>query len=201
MRFKESTFIVFEGLDAAGKSTTAIATLQLLQKRGVLNMPLFTHQPSGSNELGQAIYELTENAKIESNVARQFLHLASHAEHYEEQIIPHLSNGGSIIMDRCWWSAIAYGYGSFARYMDRKSFFNMVTLPAKDHMPTLFFLFMKPFESDRHNTQNVENEYWELAEQHAQNTVIMDIERSSPEEAADSVISILFQQGLLMEDK
>ena len=75
--FRPGSLVVFEGLDRSGKSTQ-IKRLSMLNWKAP--GPKFTHMPSGMTALTESIYELTENEKIGSPLARQLLHLACHAE-------------------------------------------------------------------------------------------------------------------------
>ena len=103
------SFVVFEGLDGAGKSTQLAALAEAVPGAVV------THQPSGGNDVGKIVYSITENGTITSPLARQLLHLAADSEHYETEILPALESR-AVLMDRCWWSTIAYGwYGSSLR--------------------------------------------------------------------------------------
>ena len=143
--------MVLEGIDQAGKS------VQLERLKTVLPDAHFTHQPSGGTVVGRVVYELTEQVASIHPVARQFLHLASHAEHYEKELIPALSANG-VVMDRCWWSAVAYGYfagGLQYAFADYQQFEATVRIPTQGIDPAVVFLFMHAWRSDRHNTEEL----------------------------------------------
>lgn len=160
---KPGSFIVFEGLDATGKSTQLQRIQEAAEGRFGAALfgerpPLFTHQPSGNDALGEEIYAITEKYKTElSPWTRQYLHLASHAHHYESQIIPELLSHGSVFMDRCWWSTVAYGLfgGLLASHVDPADFIKVAQYPTQGYMPDVVFAFTDPWVEDGHNTVEV----------------------------------------------
>lgn len=154
--------MVLEGIDQAGKST------QLERLKAVLPDAHFTHQPSGGTVVGQVVYNLTETIAVIHPVARQFLHLASHAEHYERELIPALSAGG-VVMDRCWWSTVAYGYfaGNLQyAFPSYEMFEEMAKVPAQGIEPAVVFVFMDAWRPDRHNTEALLGGYHHLLERY-----------------------------------
>ena len=172
IEMKPGTFVVFEGLDATGKTTQMdrirnAAAGQFGHRLFTNPEPLFTHQPSGGDTLGQAIYQLTEEHDINDPWCRQFLHLASHANHYTNLVLPEL-NYRAVFMDRCWWSTFAYGYcgGGIIERDDLgpEEFLRIARIPAQGRMPSVVFLFMHPHKEDRHNTQQVVAGYEILAQ-------------------------------------
>ena len=167
------SLIVFEGLDATGKSTQLQLISDACDEYDMITpKPMFTHQPSGGNAVGNAVYAVTENAEIASPLARQLLHLASHAEHYETTIIPRLQGGGVVFMDRCWWSTVAYGFfGSSLRdQVSAFDFMRLARMPAQGVMPDAIMLFTHPHEEDRHNTPAVSEGYEHLRQKYALRT-------------------------------
>lgn len=167
MKLKPASLIVLEGLDATGKSTF-MGEWQSHAVQNYLERPLFTHQPSGAPALGGEIYRMTEGRTMQP-LTRQLLHLAAHTEHYSDVIIPALTAGYSVVMDRCWWSTMAYGYfgGGLAEFFPEDWFLELATAPTQGRMPDLVLLFMEPYLEDHHNTPEVEQGYWELAERYA----------------------------------
>lgn len=165
LRMKPDTLVVLEGIDAAGKSTQ----LRRLKKREWTNevKPLFTHAPSGEDEVGHEIYVLTENYRDELTPwCRQFLHLASHANHYEHEIFPQLERGGSVFLDRCWMSTLAYGWyaGGLHDTIEYDDMEMIVRLPARWRMPDVAFIFTTAFEDDPHNSEELFAAYFKLME-------------------------------------
>lgn len=180
IQMKPGSFVVFEGLDATGKSTQMLrlqhaAKGELAEGQELFTeRPIFTHQPSGNDELGRAIYALTEAYDINNAWTRQFLHLASHANHYQNLIIPALEMGRSVFMDRCWWSTFAYGYfGGIMLDVFSNSivapeeFLTIAQLPTQGRLPDLVLLFLEPYGEDKHNTPAVTSGYEWLETYHA----------------------------------
>lgn len=102
-------FIVFEGLDGAGKSTQAVLLkryLEYMTKKVVHNFRL-----PGSTNLGEKIRNLifTESqiAPVAS-IPETLLFCAGHAQLIEEKIMPALARDEIVILDRYKWSTIAY---------------------------------------------------------------------------------------------
>ena len=73
--------VILEGLDKAGKTTQREAIQALPWDDPA---PLVTHMPSGVTDLTRLIYQSTEEHAITSDLARQLLHLACHAENLPE---------------------------------------------------------------------------------------------------------------------
>lgn len=96
--------IVFEGLDKSSKSTQ----LELLRAQVSTNRTLFTHMPSGLTEFSRQLYSLLETKPPDSGLARQLTHLACHGENISR--ILEAARDGSLVLDRWWWSTMAYGW-------------------------------------------------------------------------------------------
>src|ERR1700760_2821735 len=148
MHFVPGKLVVFEGMDNTGKSTQLemfeAACYRPTDKALYEPLPIFTHQPSGtSSKLGLEIYELTEATdwRVNSPLSRQLLHLAAHAEHYATDILPALKER-AVMMDRCWWSTVAYGYrGVVAGQFRFDDFIKLAQAPAQGKIPDLVFYF------------------------------------------------------------
>jgi dTMP kinase len=95
-------FIVFEGIDGAGKSIQA----KLLARRlEVLGIPvLLTAEPS-DGPVGQIIRSLTTRLEAEEE-ARLFTE--DRRDHVERVILPALAEGRTVICDRYVHSSVAY---------------------------------------------------------------------------------------------
>lgn len=192
MDLKPGTFVVFEGMDKTGKST------QRQAMEGLFPDVHYTHQPSGGTVVGQLVYQIEEEMHGSINpVARQFLHLAAHAEHYHREIIPTLSDR-AVIMDRCWWSTVAYGWwGGGIKYLcELADFTFMAQLPTQGIQPNVVFLFLEPFEKDHHNTEEVRNGYLCLASEFP-GTVHVPV--LSVEETTNFIVGELKRLGLVVE--
>ena len=109
---------VFEGPDGTGKTTLAKAFSAYLASIGRKSRH-FSFPGTCSGTLGKHIYEIHhELANVEitsiNATSLQLLHVASHIDAIESEILPELRAGNSIVLDRFWWSTIVYGrvYGA-----------------------------------------------------------------------------------------
>ena len=98
-------FVVFEGIDASGKSTQA---RRVAQARGAR----FTFEP-GDTPLGADLRRwLLDASAPMSPVTESLLMLADRSHHAATVIEPELAAGRPVVSDRYWASSIAYqGYG------------------------------------------------------------------------------------------
>ena len=98
-------FVVFEGVDASGKSTQARRVADDHDAR-------FTFEP-GDTALGAELRRwLLDASAPMSPVTESLLMLADRSHHAATVIEPALAAGQSIVSDRYWASSIAYqGYG------------------------------------------------------------------------------------------
>lgn len=105
-------FIVFEGIDGAGKSSQIKRLNRRLQAQG---RDVLTLKDPDSVALGVEIGRLVRDANVRmSPLAEMFLFEATHAELTERVIKPALAAGKVVICDRFVPSTIAYqgaGYG------------------------------------------------------------------------------------------
>ena len=98
-------FVVFEGIDASGKSTQA---RRVAEDRGAH----FTFEP-GDTPLGADLRRwLLDASAPMSPITESLLMLADRSHHAATVIEPALAAGRSVVSDRYWASSIAYqGYG------------------------------------------------------------------------------------------
>lgn len=157
---RPGSLIVFEGLDNTGKSTQLERFARAVHAPDLgeplyAPAPMFTHQPSGATGLGPDIYDLTEEVDWRRGdpLTRQYLHLAAHREHWVHDIAPALQLR-SVVMDRCWWSTVAYGYqGSVAEQFTFQEFIKFANTPEHQHKPDLVFLFLQQYDVDTASVQ------------------------------------------------
>jgi dTMP kinase len=98
-------FVVFEGIDASGKSTQARRVAELRDAH-------FTFEP-GDTPLGVDLRRWVLDASTPMTpITEALLMLADRSHHVRTVIEPTLENGGSIVSDRYFASTLAYqGYG------------------------------------------------------------------------------------------
>ena len=102
-------FIVFEGIDGAGKTTQARALYRRLVRIG--RPALLTREPGGT-PLGQTVRRWVKTRQGLTPSAELFLFSAARAQLVEQVIRPSLSEGITVIADRFVASTIAYqGHG------------------------------------------------------------------------------------------
>jgi dTMP kinase len=103
-------FIVFEGLDGAGKSTLIEALKLEVQTKG--QTALLTREPGGS-ALGDEIRELLLRTRGEAPVPRAelLLYQAARAQHVDTKIRPALKRGEWVLCDRYTASSVAFQAG------------------------------------------------------------------------------------------
>ena len=104
---------VFEGADGVGKSTVVEKVAEKLRKSGtdVLVLSFPGREPETLGNLVYAIHHDTTSQGIHevSPASLQILHIAAHVDCLERRILPALIRGKTVILDRYWWSTVAYG--------------------------------------------------------------------------------------------
>jgi dTMP kinase len=162
MRLRPGCLVVLEGLDATGKTTQreTLAAASWAEPR-----PLVTHMPSGLTDLTAAIYRTTEDHPILSPLARQLLHLACHAENLPTLRQARRDRG--IILDRWWWSTVAYGwFGGLRKELAENAFFAAIGMVWDGFDADVVFCFLQTYEQDNHNLDTVVEGYRWLAAHH-----------------------------------
>lgn len=107
-------FIVFEGVEGAGKTTQIQQTAAWLQQQSGGDKSVITTREPGGTKLGQRIRQvLLEDPDIQiDNRAELLLYAADRAQHIKSIIEPQLALGNIVLCDRFTDSTIAYqGYG------------------------------------------------------------------------------------------
>lgn len=177
---RPGTLIVLEGLDKTGKSTQSDALRQVLDPSSTLHV----HMPSGLTAFTDETYCMLEShlRAPSSGVARQLAHLACHAESVPR--IREALGTGAVILDRWWWSTLAYGwYGGAipAAGITETGFRNLIQSIWEPLIASTVFLFDKPYEPDANNSDPILDGYQQLAEAHS------DLTARVPHGAADDV--------------
>jgi dTMP kinase len=106
-------FIVFEGVEGAGKTTQIQQTAEWLQSWYEAQPTIVTREPGGT-KLGRQIRQLLldDLDSLVSHRTELLLYGADRAQHVESLIRPHLDRGDFVLCDRFTDSTIAYqGYG------------------------------------------------------------------------------------------
>jgi dTMP kinase len=102
-------FIVFEGIDGAGKTTQARSLTRRLTR--LEHQVIMVHEPGGT-PLGEAVRRWVKTRRGLNSQTELFLFSAARAQLVTDVIRPALSNGAVVIADRFVASTVAYqGYG------------------------------------------------------------------------------------------
>lgn len=140
-------FIVFEGLDASGKSTLINNIRETL--RSHQQSTLFLRDP-GSTELGERLRNIILATDIEAPVPRAetLLYQAARVQMVEKNILPALRNKQWVLCDRFYSSTVAFQ--AFARGLSLQDIEHLNHFVASDCEPDLFvFLDISVEESQR----------------------------------------------------
>jgi dTMP kinase len=191
-------FIVFEGLDGAGKSTLIEALkAEVLTKGQKVTM---TREPGGT-PLGNDVRNLLLRVNSEPPTARAelLLYEADRAQHVEKVIQPALSRGEWVLSDRYYASTIAFQAGGRELNLDEISWLNKFAV--KGCEPDLWVLLdlttheakkrmagreLDRFENEKSDFhERVRNKYLEIAEKDKKNWLILDASRAKSELIAD----------------
>lgn len=192
--------IVFEGSDGVGKTTVAERVSENLRKRGA-DVLLLSFPGREPNSLGKLVYEVHQNAQSlgidrVSPTSLQTLHIAAHIDCIEERILPALANKKTVILDRYWWSTVAYGIASG---IPRNVLDAMVTLEKtawNNIKPDKLFLITRhePFRVELSNRRwsKVCSAYENLTKEENGDYPVDIIENSKPlKEIVDSIVALI----------
>lgn len=183
-------FIVFEGLDGAGKSTQAKLLLDYFRDEKEIKSH-YTSEPTPSL-IGGIIQSQIRKDWSSSNECLQLLFCADRLYHIEKEIIPLLEKGIHVICDRYFLSTAAYG----------EDMEWLLELNKKILLPDIVLLLnISPKESIKRIHSNrtggvhlfekeeilsrVENNYKILSERFSDLVVEIDAERTPQEIALD----------------
>jgi dTMP kinase len=178
-RLASGHVVVFEGLDKAGKSTQIDALHATFDPDTVT----FAHMPSGFTEFTKRVYEALESKedRPKSGLAQQLAHLSCHAENMSELV--KAAKARTLILDRWWWSTLAYGwYGGDVPEsgLSESAFRALIDAVWAPITASVIFVFLTPHERDDNNVTGVEGGYRTLYEEFADRTVLIPV-LSEPE--------------------
>ena len=130
-------FVVFEGLDASGKSTLMTLVREKLQE--FHKNFIFLRDP-GSTELGERLRNIILATDIEAPVptAETLMYQAARVQMVEKTIKPHLNKGDWVLCDRFYSSTVAFQ--AFARGLDLSEIESLNYFVAGDCPPDLTIL-------------------------------------------------------------
>lgn len=195
LTIRRGAVIVFEGLDQTGKST------QLNRLRGSVDAEstVFAHMPTGFTTFTERVYRALEgeapDEKPSSGLAQQLAHLACHAESVPD--LKRAAETRSLILDRWWWSTLAYGwYGGSVKQsgFPESSFKELIDTIWSPITPSIVFVFLEPHHLDTNNAPGVQDGYRTLLKEHAESAVVAPI--ANEEETHSFVTETLLDRGL-----
>jgi len=106
-KLQKPKFIVFEGINGAGKSSL----IKLLATKFSSDAVVTTHEP-GATTLGKAIRSIVlgqeSDAQKVSPLAELLLFAADRAEHVNKTISPALEKKQTVLCDRYFYSTLAF---------------------------------------------------------------------------------------------
>jgi len=114
MESNRGRLIVFEGVDATGKTTLCNELVDFLQSQ--CKPVRHCHFPGKrQGTFGELIYRIHHLHNSSFGVptidpcSLQLLHIAAHVDAIESEIKPALRVGEWVVLDRYWWSTYVYG--------------------------------------------------------------------------------------------
>lgn len=184
----QGRLFVFEGIDGVGKSTLAKGVAEQLQKNK-MNVLLLSFPGHDPKTLGNLVYKLHHNPSAYnidniSPASLQVMHIAAHIDCIEKNILPALAKGVTVILDRYWWSTVAYGVLSGVKRQVLNSMIEFEKLAWKDVKPSNLFLITrdKPFRIELSPKQqaSLSDAYQSLLIEEKSNYHIKVIENTKP---------------------
>ncbi len=191
LRLSPGNVVVFEGLDKAGKSTQ----LQMLKTRVEEPYARFAHMPSGETAFSQGLYQVLEQDPPSSGLARQLAHLACHCENMPDLV--HAAQSHTLVLDRWWWSTMAYGWyaGDVKETgISETAFRELIAQIWAPITASMVFLFLAPHEEDPNNVADVALGYRQLAAQQPAITVM--VPTMPPTDTHEYVVTQLRRTGI-----
>jgi len=135
---KRGKFIVFEGGDGSGKSTTLEKIYDFLLESGIDCIK--TREPGGI-KISENIREIIldkDNTNMDSKT-EALLYAAARRQHLVEKVIKALNEGKIVLCDRFIFSSLAYQ--GYARNLGIEEIYNINKFAIDEYMPDLNILF------------------------------------------------------------
>ena len=99
-------FIVFEGIDGAGKGVQVTELAKKLRKAKYKLKT--TKEPTHNRPIGKLIHKILYNSETVPDEALALLFAADRADHIKHKIVPALNSGAVVLSDRYVYSSYAY---------------------------------------------------------------------------------------------
>lgn len=101
---KKGSFIVFEGIDGTGKSTQTRALADYLRS---LHQDVVLSREPTDGPWGKKLRESAQTGRLPAEQELEFF-LKDRRQHLDELILPSLAAGKTVILDRYYFSTMAY---------------------------------------------------------------------------------------------
>ncbi len=193
-------FIVFEGIDGAGKSTQ-ISLLEAYLRAKTTKDIILTREPGGT-KVAEQIRTLLFTQDIDDRLTELFLYIAARRENFLKTIKSPIEEQSIVICDRFIYSTIAYqGYG-FGIDIKTIEQLNSLIIPQK-YCPTVTFILdvevesaisrsigQKKYEStlDIHFYEKVRSGFVELSKR--EHSYLIDANKD-PEDVHNEILDIV----------
>ena len=205
-------FVVFEGIDASGKSTLIQLVCQKLKELSVNFIQ--TREPGGT-ETGKKIRDILLEKQSSSldPMAETLLYYADRKQHIEELIRPSLKKTWWVLSDRYWASTSAYQCGG--RGMDEDFVSRLQKSICEGCEPDLWILLDLPVElslkrlfssrkdqrdrferEDKAFHQRLRDYYLRLAKKDPSHWLVLSAEKP-PEELLKDILSVFRERKWL----
>ncbi len=168
--------IIFEGVDAAGKSAVCNGYLKMLIQHGIA-AKLLAFPGNAPGTLGHLVYQL-HHAPLSMGVEQltaaslQALHIAAHLDAIESVITPMLEARETLVLDRYWWSTWVYGLVGGASPDTLQALINAERVAWGRWLPSIVFHVTRRFPLRNEPIETWEalrNEYDKLAKREEKN--------------------------------
>lgn len=193
LALKPGTLIVLEGLDKTGKTTQS----QELRRLFDLSTTRHVHMPSGFTAFTDETYSMLESSirTPQNGLAKQLAHLACHAESVPQ--ITELLESTAVILDRWWWSTLAYGWYSgdiSATSITESTYRALIDGIWSELKPSVVFLFDRPYDEDANNSDPILAGYRLIA---AADPGAVLVPQANPEIVTSFILDELRRRSLL----
>jgi dTMP kinase len=149
--------IVFDGIDGCGKSTHARNTVDYLNSMGF--EAIFLKEPTEESPAGKRLREALESGNRPSPEEELMLFIEDRKWDVEKRIKPALSQGKTVVLDRYYYSTVAY---QGARGIDVDEIWEMNSFAPRPDIA--FILDIEPDEAMKRLHRRSERDYFEEIE-------------------------------------
>lgn len=180
---------VFEGPDGVGKSTVTGEVGKRLIKAGI-DCECMSFPGRDQGTIGDHIYKLHHDlagygVTNLSPLSLQILHVATHVDAIEQRLLPLLSKGTTVLLDRYWWSTWVYGTVAGIPMAHLEAILAIEKLVWKDVVPSSVYLLRRTQSTSTHQ---LVDSYESLAKQEAEHYPITIIDNDM---AIETVVNVV----------